>query len=187
MTLEREEEIKLITLCKQGNSDAMAEIFTFFREELLRSAFLLLRSQEDAEDIVSNTFILFFKAIHRFDTRYPVRPWLHRILRNEINTFFKKRSRKQESDEELKNSVDLFEPNREEDVFCSEELKYLGKALSELKEEERMLLQFFYYDELSVKDIADTLSIPEGTVKSRLFSARNKLSAKIKGMMEAGS
>ncbi|MDD4663483.1 MAG: RNA polymerase sigma factor [Caldisericia bacterium] len=185
MTLERDEEIKLINLCKQGDDGAMAELFTFFKEELLRSAFLLLHSQDEAEDIVSNTFILFFKAIHRFDNRYPVRPWLHRILRNEINTFFKKRSRKQESDEEYKISVELFEPNHEEEVFCSEELKYLERALSELKEEERMLLQLYYYDELSVKDISETLSIPEGTVKSRLFSARNKLSEKIKKLMEA--
>lgn len=186
MTLEREEEIKLVNLCKQGDSGAMADLFTFFKEELLRSAFMLLRSHDDAEDIVSNTFVLFFKTIHRFDTRYPVRPWLHRILRNEINTFFKKRSRKHETDEELKISMELFEPNEEENVFCSEELKYLEKALSELKEDERMLLQLYYYDELSVKDISDTLSIPEGTVKSRLFTARNKLSEKIKKAMEAG-
>ena len=84
MTLGRDEEIRLINLCKQGDDGAMAELFTFFKEELLRSAFMLLHSQDEAEDIVSNTFILFFKTIHRFDNRYPVRPWLHRILRNEI-------------------------------------------------------------------------------------------------------
>lgn len=185
MTLPREEEIRLINLCKNGDSTAMSDIFAFFKEELLRSAFLLLRSQEDAEDMVSNTFVLFFKTIQRFDNRYPVRPWLHRILRNEINTFFKKRSRKKESDQELQFSVDTFEPNQEEEVFCSEELQFLEKALSDLKEEERMILQMFYYEELNIKEIADSLLIPEGTVKSRLFTARNRLSAKIKELMEA--
>jgi RNA polymerase sigma-70 factor (ECF subfamily) len=48
-----------------------------------------------------------------------------------------------------------------------------------------MILQMYYYDELNVKDISDTLLIPEGTVKSRLFTARNHLSAKIKELMEA--
>ena len=61
----------------------------------------------------------------------------------------------------------------------------MEKALSELKEEERMILQMFYYEELNIKEIADSLLIPEGTVKSRLFTARNRLSAKIKELMEA--
>lgn len=185
MTLPREEEIRLINLCKKGDSTAMSELFAFFKEELLRSAYLLLHSQDDAEDMVSNAFVLFFKTIQRFDNRYPVRPWLHRILRNEINTYFKKRSRKQESDEEMQFSIATFEPNQEEEVFCSEELKFLETALTELKEEERLILQMYYYDELNVKDISEALMIPEGTVKSRLFTARNRLSAKIKELMEA--
>ena len=100
--LNRSQEAKLIQKCKKGDAEAMTTLYEAFSEELLRSAILLCKNYDDAQDIVSQAFILFFKSIDRFNTDYPLRPWLHRILKNEAMTLFQKRSRGYSSEEELK-------------------------------------------------------------------------------------
>ena len=184
MSLSREEEKKLILSSQKGDVEAMGVLYESFQIELIRSAMLLLKNEEDAQDIVSETFVLFFKSINRFDTKYPVRPWLHRILRNQSTTFFQKRTRSQEFENEYEQNCETFEPNQEEIVFSNEEIKYLEKAMMKMGVEERLILESYYYQDLSVKDIAINLSIPEGTVKSRLFKARGNLAQKIKELLE---
>lgn len=184
MPLSREEEKKLIQRSKKGDSEAMGVLYETFQVEMLRSAILLLRNEEDAMDIVSQTFVLFFKSIEKFDTKYPIRPWLHRILRNQATTFFQKRTRDYQQMEELQLTDETFEPNQEESVFNNEEAMFLQKAMMDLNESDRIVLESFYYQDLSVKEIAVTLGIPEGTVKSRLFKARGTLSDKIKELFD---
>jgi RNA polymerase sigma-70 factor (ECF subfamily) len=187
MPLTREEEKKLIQRCQKGDSDAMSCLYENFQLELLRSSLLLLRNEEDAQDIVSETFVLFFKSIDRFDTKYPVRPWLHKILHNQATTFFQKRTRSQEFESELEINTDMFEPNYEETVFNNEEIGYLRKAMAGLDLDDRLILESFYYQDLSVKEIALQLKVPEGTIKSRLFKARNCLASSIKELFESRS
>ncbi len=162
----------------------MTLIYEAFCEELIRSAYLMLKNQDDAQDMVSQTFILFFKSIDRFNTAYPVRPWLHRILKNEISSFFQKKSKIYSSEEDMKANVTAFEPNQEEAVFTAEEFAYLKEAMSQLKEEERQVLEGYYFQEMSIRDLALMMEIPEGTVKSRLFNARASLAHKIKSLMQ---
>jgi RNA polymerase sigma-70 factor, ECF subfamily len=181
--LNRSQEAKLIQKCKKGDAGAMTTIYEAFSEELLRSAILLCKNFDDAQDIVSQTFILFFKSIERFNTDYPLRPWLHRILKNEAISLFQKRSRGYSSEEEMKVNLNSFEPNREEEVFTAEETRYLKEAMEQLKEEERWILQAYYFQEMNIKDLAKSLEIPEGTIKSRLFTARSSLAKKIQALM----
>lgn len=185
--LNRSQEAKLIQKCKKGDAEAMTTLYEAFSEELLRSAILLCKNYDDAQDIVSQAFILFFKSIDRFNTDYPLRPWLHRILKNEAMTLFQKRSRGYSSEEELKLNLNGSEPNREEEVFTAEETRYLKEAMEQLKEEERWILQAYYFQDLCVKDLAISLEIPEGTIKSRLFNARASLAKKIQALMQKQS
>ena len=183
MLLSRDQEKKLIIRCKKGDSEAMGVIYETFKEEMLRSAILILRNEEEAQDIVSETFVLFFRSIEKFDTKYPIRPWLHRILHNQSTTLFSKKSRSNDFEEEMKNNFETFEPSQEEKVFSNEEIKYLQNAMKEIREEERWILEHYYFQDLSVKEISSLLSVPEGTVKSRLFHARENLADKIKELL----
>jgi RNA polymerase sigma-70 factor, ECF subfamily len=183
-SLHRSQETKLIQRCKKGDAEAMTIIYESFSEELLRSAILICKNFDDAQDMVSQAFILFFKSIDRFNTDYPLRPWLHRILKNEAMTLFQKRSRGFASEEELKINLNGSEPNREEEVFTAEETRYLKEAMEQLKEEERWILQSYYFQEMSIKELAISLEIPEGTIKSRLFNARASLAKKIQALMQ---
>jgi RNA polymerase sigma-70 factor, ECF subfamily len=182
--LSRPEEKKLILSAKKGDTCAMTALYETFTQELLRSAMLLLKNHDDAQDVVSQTFIIFFKTIERFDTAYPVRPWLHRILKNEALNLFQKRSRYYAAEEDIKINLPSSEPNQEDTVFTAEETRYLKEAMQQLKDDERWVLEGYYFQEMSVKELAMILKIPEGTVKSRLFNARSSLAKKIQLVMQ---
>jgi len=181
--LSRKEEKEVVLKCKGGNSSAMSLLYEIYKEELLKSAIRFLKNSEEAEDVVSEAFVSFFKSIDRFNPNYPVRPWLHKILRNEATSQLMKRSKTVSLGEDFVN-VEFSEPNSEEEVFNLEEINYVRKALLELKREDKEILNYFYFSDLSVKEISLVLSIPEGTVKSRLFGARASLSEKIRKLME---
>jgi RNA polymerase sigma-70 factor (ECF subfamily) len=180
MPLTREEEKKLVIQSQKGDAEAMGILYESFQLELLRSALLILKNEDIAQDIVSETFILFFKSIDKFDVKYPIRPWLHRILHNQSTTFFQKRTRTSE----FQQKFETVEPNAEEHVFRNEEKKYLQKAMMELDDSDRWILEGYYYQDLSIRELAVELSIPEGTVKSRLFKARGMLAEKINALFE---
>jgi RNA polymerase sigma-70 factor, ECF subfamily len=176
--LSREKEKELILKSKNGDSFAMAEIYNYFKEELYHAAIKFLKNRDYSDDVVSDAFINFFKSIDKFDLRYPIRPWLYRIMRNEAASYMKKQGKTLQIDEEIFN-FEFSEPSKEEEVFNIEEANYLRVALNKLSKEEKEILEYFYFESLSIKDISIVLSIPEGTVKSRLFNARNSLSGKI--------
>ena len=181
--LSREEETEIILKCKKGDSSSMSLIYEIYKEELLKSAIRLLNNSSEAEDVVSEAFINFFKSINKFNPKYPIRPWLHKILKNEATSQLLKRNKTTSSDDDFTN-LEFSEPSGEEEVFNSEEINYVRKALTKLKREEREILEYYYFNGLSIKEISLILSIPDGTVKSRLYSARISLSEKIKNLME---
>ena len=93
MSLTRKEEKELILRAKQGDSEAMTVIYKECEQEILRAAFGVTKNADDAQDIAAEAFMTFFHTIDRFNTDYPIRPWLHRIMHNQANTMFRKKNR----------------------------------------------------------------------------------------------
>ena len=181
--LSREEEKNLILKSKKGDSGSMSEIYNYFKEELFNSALKFLKNRDIAEDITSETFINFFKSVDKFDPRYPIRPWLYKIMKNEAISYMMKHGKTIQLDYEIFN-YEFSEPSKEEEVFITEEANCLKEGIIGLNKEEKEILEYLYFNTLSIKDISIILSIPEGTVKSRLFNARNSLSIKIKEIIK---
>ncbi|MCK5848873.1 MAG: RNA polymerase sigma factor [Caldisericia bacterium] len=179
MSLTRKEEKKLIELAKRGDSEAMTTIYQEFGEEILRAAYGISKNKDDAQDIASEAFVSFFKSIEKFDTKYPIRPWLHRIAHNQANSFFRKKNRYITGTECFKNYSNEFEDRVDEVMMDSEEVKIMNVCMQELKPQDKKLLELFYIEGFSISDVAIVIDIPEGTVKSRLFSVRKKLAKKI--------
>lgn len=178
--MDRKEEKKLIISAQRGSVEAFEELYNEFRLELYRSALLHMRSQQDAEDAVSETFIKAFRSIGRFDTKYPMRPWLHQILVNECNNIYKKRKSGDMlmddfSSDWRENVVDR-DTDTESKVIEAVEDEEVKALIDQLNEEHRKVLLLHYYNNLDLITIAETLGVPVGTVKSRLFHARKQLS-----------
>lgn len=165
-------KIEEIEKAKNGNVKAFERIIEEYKVYLYNIAISILNNEEDAGDALSETIIKTYKYIRKLKKNEYVKTWITRILINECKKILKKsRKEKIESYEEYKDKNIEIENSREN----LEETITIKEAIKSLKKEFRDVVILFYYNEMKLADIAKILKIPEGTVKSRLSSAKEKL------------
>lgn len=148
------------------------KIVTENKTAMFRLAYTMVLNQEDAEDVVSETIVKAYSHLAELRNIRKMKSWIFQILVNESKAFLKKRNRI-----ELVEDISLFE-----EKGSGEEKSYdLLEFVSELEDIFKEVIILYYFEEFCVKEIADILSISEGTVKSRLSRARVKL----KGFLES--
>lgn len=150
---------------KKGNKEAFLSLIDENRLNLYRVARGILNNKEDIEDALQNTVIHSFQKINSLKKDEYFRTWLIRILINDCNEILRK----------SKKVTYLAENNDTESCSDSYENMDLTRAINSLSEELRATTVLFYFEDMSLKDIAKILKIPEGTVRSRLTRARTKL------------
>jgi RNA polymerase sigma-70 factor (ECF subfamily) len=147
-------------------------------DALLKAAKNIVRSHQDAEDIVQETFLRAWKYFDSFDSGTNCRAWLFRIMFNVINTKKNKGARMtevalEENSNHQGSNVVVFDP-----------LKWIKgqevlEAASKLSEEHRSVLWLVVVEEFSYREAAEILEIPIGTVMSRLHRARRELKTRL--------
>lgn len=142
---------------------------------LYRAASVILLDRELARDAVQESLLRAYRGLRRFDPRKPLRPWLYRLVVNEARRLGRRRGREPTLIDEV---VDLL-PGRsgtpEQAVLEREERRRLWQAVAQLGEVHRAVLVLHYGEGLSVREVAETLGVRPGTVKSRLHYARRLL------------
>ncbi|QDV07939.1 ECF RNA polymerase sigma factor SigE [Planctomycetes bacterium Poly30] len=180
------EATQLMTAARMGSSDAFETLFRKVRGSAFQAARSLVGSHEDAQDLTQEAFIKAYKARDSYDPTQPFLPWFHRILRNTCFSFLRKKGRLRErsihrtdasGEDATWDIVDENAPNPSERAEHDERTHAFSAALDKLKARDREIIVLRHYQDLSYKDIAAALSIPEGTVMSRLFHARKRLQA----------
>lgn len=151
-------------------------------EMVYRVARRLARNQHEAEDLVQETYLKAYKAFSRFEMReFGIKPWLLKILHN---TFFNRRARQKKAPKATDQATLEQTHEATESESASEappDLDYenvdqeVKAAINGLPEEFRSVLLLWATMELSYQEIADILSVPIGTVMSRLHRARQQL------------
>jgi len=148
--------------------------------DLFRLAYWRLSILQDAEDVVQETYLRAFRSFHTFQTGTNVRAWMTRILFNVVNDFLKKRSRQLDLvaiDDELDEVMSIQDsstPSQDPAVLLTEKevRPDLVAALQRLPGSLLQPLLLRELEDMSYTEIAAVLSIPVGTVMSRLFRAR---------------
>lgn len=161
-------------------------------EALHTFAFHLSYNEEDADDLVQETFLKAFRFIEKFEEGTNAKAWLFKILKNAYINQYRKESRQpsfvdyeevnvyQEEEEGLSSSYyDL-----REEVFDQMMGDEVSTALNALPEEFRTVIWLCDIEGFSYEEIAQIIEIPIGTVRSRLFRARNMLKEKLKRYAE---
>ncbi len=148
------------------------ELFQYY-DELLRFALQKCGSQEDAEDLASETMLAAFTSLHEGKSIDYPKTWLANTLMHKYNSMLRKRYRMPL----VVNLEDISESVGEEGVayIDTDEAAEVRRELLYLAEQMRNVLIRFYYRNQSVAEIAAALQIPEGTVKSRLSAGRIKM------------
>lgn len=174
----RAEELVAVR-CQLGERSAFDELIARWHEPLWRYLRRLTGDDESAFDLVQDTWLRVFRGIAKLREPARLRPWLFGIARRVAMD----RLRGQYAQAPQAN-VDLEEmPAEDPDVNLEEELATLESGLATLPIVERETLTLFYLRELSLEEIACLVAVPVGTVKSRLFRARQMLRRVLAGAM----
>jgi RNA polymerase sigma-70 factor (ECF subfamily) len=175
MTLREKEKI-LLQKIKAGDKYAYMELVTPFRERLFRKAKSMVKDDDDADDIVQDALIAGYKSIVNFRAEAGVYTWLYRIVINKSKDLLTKRKRMVEKsiDDNEQQFVDE-RPGFEKKLELSDESSYLIKKINQLDNIYKEVIDLRYFEEMSYADIADLLECNVGTVKSRLFKAKEIL------------
>ena len=129
------------------------------------------RNYQDAEDIVQNTFLKLLPKKEGFESDEHARRWLIRVAINECNSFWRS---------PWKRRVTSIEELQYEPIFSTPEKSELYYAVKELPAKYRQIVHLYYFEDCSVKDIANLMGLSVTAVQTRLLRARQKLKEKLK-------
>jgi RNA polymerase sigma-70 factor (ECF subfamily) len=168
-----EGELELIQQALQGDIDAWGEIVRRYKSAVFGVALGILGNPADAEDAAQDAFIRAFENLHRYDLKRKFSTWLFTVTAN----LCKNKLRREKFFTPLKNLAQLRGPAEDpaEQVAREEREALVQQALQSLDEKYRAPLVLRFYGDLDYKEIAQALSLPEGTVKTRIHRGKAAL------------
>lgn len=161
---------ELVAACRRGERQAFDSLVSLFEKPVFNAVFRMLHNYEEARDVTQTVFMKAFEKIHSYDESYKFFSWIYRIAINESINFQAGKKDFSPLDPEIQADDD---PER--DAKHDELGQQLQAALMRLSEEQRSVVVLKYLMEFSYAEIADVLELPEKTVKSRLYDARERL------------
>lgn len=171
MAINRFQELALITRCVAADGrNAFGQLVDAYSESLRR--FLLGLTKGDsalADDLAQETFLKAYLSIRSLEGVTRFRSWLFRIAYNEFVSDLRRRSRLSNTSEDI---PDIADETPDETPISADNLT---EAIAQLPETQRAVVQLFYYEDFPVARISSITSLPETTVRSHLFRARNRL------------
>ncbi|MCI0610677.1 MAG: RNA polymerase sigma factor [Anaerolineae bacterium] len=168
----------LISECIAGNEDAIETLVRQYETGVFKLAFSICNDLPEAYEIMQETFIAVLRSLRSYQEKKTFKAWLYTITINTARSHLRK-SRLTEKLRKALTSIFLVEVQKsstpEEAVIQNEKEAVLWRALNNLDERHRLVIVLKYFHELSVAEISQILSIREGTVHSRLHTARERL------------
>jgi RNA polymerase sigma factor (sigma-70 family) len=165
---------------KNTDKEILMDLMENYGDMVIRIAFTYVKEQQLAEDLSQEIFIRCYQKLHTFEKRSSYRTWLYRITVNHCKDYVRSWSFKN-----LIPSESIHSERTQEDVSAQilekEEKKLLFQKVLKLSVKLREVIIFYYYEELTIEEIADLLNIKESTVKTRLHRARKNLKRVLKG------
>lgn len=166
-----ERDTGLLEDCKKGDRMALESLVRRYERTVFNAAYRMLGNPDDAADVTQTTFMKALENIDRYNPKYKFFSWIYRIAVNESINQLHKRNRFEELDD------DFVSGSRGPDALA--DAGRTGNAvqavLLELSEDHRAVIVLRHFTECSYRQIGEILQIPEKTVKSRLFSARQQM------------
>jgi RNA polymerase sigma-70 factor (ECF subfamily) len=171
------DESDLIRRAQRGDTHAYEELVNAYQGIAFRTAYVIARNAGDAEEAAQDGFVKAWRALGRFREGAPFRPWLLRIVANEASN--RRRSAGRRAGLALRAAAQEpsgdAAPTPEAALLSSEQRAALLAAIEELPEDQRDVVALRYFLGLSEVEVAETLGIPQGTVKSRNARALERL------------
>lgn len=171
----------LVIRVRQGDLEALGELYKRYRTQVFRTALAITRNRETAEDVLQEVFLKLHRYAVRIDTSLALSPWLYRVTANLCYTYISRQSRWLTALEDVIDNLMAPKSRTCPERQCERgELQtVVQQAIDLLSPSQKTAIVLYYLADLSLKEIADVLQVPEGTVKSRLYYGRENLRRKL--------
>ena len=181
---------QLLELCRDGDDAAFGVLVERHQDRLFHSLVSMLKSREDAVDIVQEAFFQAHRKLDTFRGDSAFYTWLYRIATNRALSFLRKQKLKPTSMEGL-NETSGFDPPASDDhsqplkmVLREEHRQLVRETLDELTDDYRVVLVMKEFEGLQYDEIAELTENPIGTVRSRIHRGRIELADRLKRKLE---
>lgn len=185
MSVEAPDPVEsLIQRCLKGDQAAWDLIVQQYRRKVFNVAYKFVGKHDEAEDLTQDIFLKIFKSLDTFDRRANFQTWLISVSRNLCIDHYRSVRKERETIDRDVDTSELAPATREPGPIAALEQRdrvaLLRKALAALPDTLRTAVLMRDIQELSYQEIADTLRLPEGTVKSRINRGRTELARQVK-------
>ena len=188
---EQLDDRALVSRILEGDRDRFTELVKRYEKRVVNYVYRIIHRYEEAHDLTQEIFVKVFVALDRYDSKYQFSTWLFRIAQNTAIDALRKKSivevpiAKPATDEETKDrefadtGVSPYRALKNKQLATA-----IDRAVLDLPPDYRELIRLRHFAELSYEEIASMKKLPLGTVKNKLFRARNMLKETLEGFVE---
>jgi len=189
---ERDVDAELVARVKEGDKKAFDLLVLKYQRKIMRLLSRMIRDQAEVEDVAQEAFIKAYRALPQFRGDSAFYTWLYRIAINTARNWLASNSRRPstpssyenedgETFDEMDNLTDNTTP--ESELASRQIAQTVNKAIEDLPEDLRTAIVLREIEGMSYEDIAQSMNCPIGTVRSRIFRAREAIATKLRPMM----
>lgn len=171
--------IRYVKEIQAGNEQAFNELYESIYEDVFRLAYSMVHNQADASDVTQEVFISMYQNIHSLKDAEAFPLWVQKIVFTRSTRLFRKKKDSLMNEHHVRTLS--YETEKDKDFLPKEkfdderEMELMRELVGRLQPKHREVISCVYFDQMSLKETADYLQRPEGTVKSQLFAARKEL------------
>lgn len=179
--MANETDALLVRRCLGGDASAFEELLDSYKNQVFSLILRMVGNPQDAEDIAQETFIKAFRKLETYDPSYPFITWLFRIAHNSSVDFLRARKPQAISIDDEDSPLEIEDKSDSVEAAVGQKLEreHIERLVASLPPLYREILLLQYQENLTGRELAEVLQIPEGTVKVRLFRAKALMRAKL--------
>lgn len=175
------EDLDLVQQTLAGQNEAFGALVNRYQKVMYTVALRMLGNTADAQDATQDAFVRAYQRLASFDSKYRFYSWMYRILVNECLNVNRDRRPEEALDHDAEDDGTPFDT-----AVNAERREQIQAALLQLTPDYRTVIVLRHFAGQSYGEIAEALAIPEKTVKSRLYSARQRLGELLLGWKQSG-
>jgi len=168
-------EETLVRQMKEGDKVSFDLLYEKYKNMALHTAYLITGDRSYSEDVVQDTFVKVYLHCRELKNDSGFKAWMMQILVRTAYKCGRKKSRELPDDEAVQKADTGRSPSSLEQVIMQEEAQAIARAVRTLPVKQRSVVVLYYYQQYQINEIAQMLGCLEGTVKSRLHTARKQL------------
>lgn len=173
---ERIQDSWLVLECRSGNKKAMELLVARWHKRFCKHAYHIARDKDAAKDIAQESWRVILKKIHRLRETEKFGSWALTIVHRKAIDWLRKRKKEQDVREDYGNTNYISHTDTTQDNSLSR----LKAEIVKLPPKQKLVLDLFYLEGFMIREIAEIIGVSAGTVKSRLFSAREAIKQQLK-------